>query len=434
MKKFLTMLLVGIMSSVLLTTPAGAYSSSEMPNALLLFVGTNSSYSWSPYPSYSNNDLDKILDATKEFVIINSNATYNYYQKNGTATQIVSNSSINAIQSSDVQYANKLADVKEDYFGLLSSVGSYSSVTLVNDLVIEKEKLLDFYGYSYWNLDYLSNEAKTVAQSYKKLNDIVTSYGGYFIYVGVPQQSTYFSEYYPKYMDSRQWHTTAIRTEFSAAMEEAGVPFLNMTELYKKEGNPDEYYFNTDHHYTYAGAYESYKAIVERINTETGWQIPKMEKKDLIWEQLLNPFLGSSNRKLYALHPTEDKIEIAYPKEEIPFSRTDNGVPTSAQIYSLPENDKTMVDYTVYMGGDIGETIIETSRPSLRKALIVGDSFTNPLETLLWMSFDETRSLDYRHYSEKNLLDYIKEYQPDVVITVRDESVYLSQEGNGAIS
>ena len=74
-----------------------------------------------------------------------------------------------------------------------------------------------------------------------------------------------------------------------------------------KEGNPDEYYFNTDHHYTYAGAYESYKAIVERINTETGWQIPKMEKKDLIWKQLLNPFLGSSNRKLYALHPTEDK-------------------------------------------------------------------------------------------------------------------------------
>lgn len=78
MKKFLTMLLVGIMSSVLLTTPAVAYSSSEMPNALLLFVGTNSSYSWSPYPSYSNNDLDKILDATKEFVIINSNATYKH--------------------------------------------------------------------------------------------------------------------------------------------------------------------------------------------------------------------------------------------------------------------------------------------------------------------------------------------------------------------
>lgn len=84
MKKLLTMLLVGIMSSVLLVTPAAAYSSSEMPNALLLYVGTNSNHFWDPYPAFSNNDLDKILDATQEFVIINSNATYNYYQKNGT--------------------------------------------------------------------------------------------------------------------------------------------------------------------------------------------------------------------------------------------------------------------------------------------------------------------------------------------------------------
>ena len=130
MKKLLTMLLVGIMSSVLLVTPAAAYSSSEMPNALLLYVGTNSNHFWDPYPAFSNNDLDKILDATQEFVIINSNATYNYYQKNGTTTQIVSNSSINAIQSSDIQFPNTLANIKEDYLGLLSSAGSYPSVTL----------------------------------------------------------------------------------------------------------------------------------------------------------------------------------------------------------------------------------------------------------------------------------------------------------------
>ena len=70
MKKLLTMLLVGIMSSVLLVTPAAAYSSSEMPNALLLYVGTNSNHFWDPYPAFSNNDLDKILDATQEFVIM----------------------------------------------------------------------------------------------------------------------------------------------------------------------------------------------------------------------------------------------------------------------------------------------------------------------------------------------------------------------------
>ncbi len=49
---------------------------------------------------------------------------------------------------------------------------------VVNDVVIQKEKLLTFYGYSYWNLDYLSDQAKTVVQSYGKLNDVVNSYGG----------------------------------------------------------------------------------------------------------------------------------------------------------------------------------------------------------------------------------------------------------------
>ena len=85
------------------------------------------------------------------------------------------------------------------------------------------------------------------------------------------------------------------------------------------------------------------------------------------------------------------------------------------------------------MGGDIGETILQTNRPSLKTALIVGDSFTNALETLLWTGFDETRSLDYRHYKGESLIDYVQTYQPDVVLIVRDESLYLSLEGNGAV-
>lgn len=36
------------------------------------------------------------------------------------------------------------------------------------------------------------------------------------------------------------------------------------------------------------------------------------------------------------------------------------------------------------MGGDIGESVITTNRPKLPNILIYGDSFTNPLETLLW--------------------------------------------------
>ena len=50
------------------------------------------------------------------------------------------------------------------------------------------------------------------------------------------------------------------------------------------------------------------------------------------------------------------------------------------------------VQYSVYMGGDMAETVVCTNRPELPSILIVGDSFTNPVEALCVYSFHEIRS------------------------------------------
>lgn len=90
--------------------------------------------------------------------------------------------------------------------------------------------------------------------------------------------------------------------------------------------------------------------------------------------------------------------------------------------------------YTAYMGGDMGETIVQTGRPELGKILIVGDSFTNAFETLCYRSFGEMRSLDFRHYSETSLTEYIRDYQPDVVLVMRDDLTCLNTgRGNGSL-
>ena len=60
----------------------------------------------------------------------------------------------------------------------------------------------------------------------------------------------------------------------------------------------------------------------------------------------------------------------------MPFTRTDNSKPVASTVVN--ENFNNVYDY--YMGGDIGETIIKTNRPGLPRVLVVGDSFTNPLE------------------------------------------------------
>jgi len=304
---------------------------------------------------------------------------------------------------------------------------------VVNDIIVSPDALLDFHGFMKWDTAYLTGLAEKAGQNYGALNEKIKSYGGYFCYLGLPLQSSYFASKYPSYMDSRKWHVDDIRAAFSKAMVENKVPFIDMHAVYDSLGSPDDFYFESDHHYTFKGAFAAYTELMNRINADTDFDVEILTESDLDFITLPNPYLGSTNRKLYGLWPTEDKLEIAFPKTPVEFSRRDNGVPVETSLFALPKNDGDIVTYLAFMGGDVGETVIDTNRPELPDVLIYGDSFTNPLETLIWFSFNKMYSLDFRYYTAQTLGEYIDKHKPDVVICVRDETVYLSTDGNGAV-
>ena len=116
---------------------------------------------------------------------------------------------------------------------------------------------------------------------------------------------------------------------------------------------------------------------------------------------------------------------------EVPYDRLESGEPSGEPVLSIPDKSSPDCSYSVYMGDDKSETVIMTHRPELPDILIWGDSFTNPLESLAYMSFDEMRSLDFRYYKDKTLTEYIKEYKPDIVVCVRDDLDYLFLTENG---
>jgi len=302
---------------------------------------------------------------------------------------------------------------------------------VVNNMVVNSDKLLSYYTHLYWDTTYLKADAATMADQLAALNRAVEDYGGYFCYLGFPQQTTYFADHYPDYMESRLWHTTEIRKNFSEAMEDRNLPFINLYQIYGEQGMPESYYPETDHHCTMEGAFAAYEVLMDRICRETGRDLPVLTRADLDFVTLPNPFLGSSARKLYGLWKTEDQVSLAELKSPIPFRRWDNGTETEATVFKHPVTNDEQLTYEVYMGGDKGETILRTDRPELPNVLIFGDSFTNIMEPLLWTSFNETRSLDFRHYQEKTLAEYIADYKPDIVICIRDESVYFDLTGNG---
>lgn len=254
--------------------------------------------------------------------------------------------------------------------------------------------------------------------------------GGTFFYVGVPSQITYFKERYPDFLDNQADYRREVRTAFREALTDRGVAFLDMVEAFEQAGNPPEYYWSTDHHCNLDGGLFVYRHIMEAVNQATGRDLKILREEDIRRITLPNRFSGSRNKPLYLMYPNEDRLTYAELVQPIPFTREDNGVESPATVNILPPED-ALVSYGVFMGNDYAETIIRTDRPELPKLLVFGDSYTNVLETLLYASFDETRSLDLRHYNEKTLWEYIEEYQPDVVIDVRDDGMFLSPSPNG---
>lgn len=302
---------------------------------------------------------------------------------------------------------------------------------VVNDVVVQDGLLLQFLEYGRWDTTYLDEGSEKMANNLKSLSDYVAERGGSYFYVGVPEQFSYFRSQYPVFLENRDWIMNKTHSIFAADLSERNVDYLDMDAEFEKLSRPAEYYFATDHHYSYLGAFVTCQKIIETINksTDRSLSIPSLDDYDLT--VLPNPYLGSRERKLYGLSKIKDSVTIGTLKEPIIYTRFDNGVQTDAPLFNLPQTDTEVVTYELYMGGDKGETIIKTDRPELPNVLIYGDSFSNAAETILYTAFNETRSLDYRYYSEKTLRDYIDEYKPEVVICIRDDTCFFNTEWNG---
>lgn len=159
-----------------------------------------------------------------------------------------------------------------------------------------------------------------------------------------------------------------------------------------------------DNHYGLRGAYETYRAAVQALNDAYGLALSFPEEgADVTFSALPNPYMGSRTRKLLGLRGNDEKLLTAAFREDIPFTRFDNGGEVAATVYTLPATDTEPLTYELYMGGDIAETCIRTDRSSLPTALIFGDSFTNPVESLAYYSFGELHSIDLRHYTAQSL-------------------------------
>lgn len=302
----------------------------------------------------------------------------------------------------------------------------------VNNIVIGKEgTLLPFRSYNtQLNLEYFRGNIRKLTDNMKELDSFISEYGGKFIFIGVPEQSSFLRDKYKSYYKDNEAYVLNNESTMFDELSKKGIDYINMNERFRSSGD-ENYYLKTDHHFSFRGAYKTYSDLITKLIDDYFLNIrPKLEEKEMDIITLPNPMIGSKNRQLYYLYPTDDKVEIAYPKEMIDYELTINNKKYD-DVYFISDDVNERPSYGVYMGGDHAETVIKTNRENLPNLLIFGDSFTNALEPLLYYHFNETRALDLRHYKELSLYEYIDKYKPDVVLMVRDDLTYGGLQGNG---
>lgn len=306
---------------------------------------------------------------------------------------------------------------------------------VVNDIVVTDDALLDQLYTMPDTADDIARKAADVAADNAALRDQIEAYGGHYCYIAVPCQYAYYEDEYPSYLENRSAYTAAELAALNSAMDAQGITHVDMGPIFDSLGHLPAFSSKVDNHYGLRGAYETYRAAVQALNDAYGLALSFPEEGvDVTFSALPNPYMGSRTRKLLGLRGNDEKLLTAAFREDIPFTRFDNGGEVAATVYALPATDTEPLTYELYMGGDIAETVLRTDRPELPSVLIFGDSFTNPVESLAYYSFDELHSIDLRHYTAQSLSDHIAAYKPDVVLCIRDYQSLLSREYNGNLS
>lgn len=302
---------------------------------------------------------------------------------------------------------------------------------VVNDIVVTSGPLLPFLAPQTVDKEQLAAQAESMAENLKRISDTVAEYGSYYCHVAVPPQYIYYEDGYPWYLDNWSEHSDLTLEFLSRELEQRGVNLLDLGPVFDGMGHPADFYSKVDHHYTMKGAFEAYRAIMEKVAAESGLSFPILTPEDVSFETLPNDYFGSRERGVINMATREEHTAILHVRQEVAFTRTDNGAEVPAQVYAYDPQGGEPVTYGIYMGGDIPNTVVDTHREELPTILIYGDSLTNALECITYHSFDETHSLDLRYYKDMSLEDYIRQVKPDVVICIRDYKMLLDQADNG---
>ncbi|MEG0370956.1 MAG: DHHW family protein [Clostridium sp.] len=313
-------------------------------------------------------------------------------------------------------------EYRQDQYGLKDMVvGSYIKFNLYT---LGKDKVNGFYlakdGRLFEDKDIdqevaLANIRKR-NEYIRKVNKDIKKMGKEFYVMYAPESSDYNMEPLPEYSKYNMKVLKKLEDEIDSVG--ADVDYINARRLFLDDKTGDKYYYKTDNHWNIDGAFKAYEYIVNKSRGVYP-MVPKiLMPYDGFMVDTYYDFYGSYNRQLQFNVDSYEEFRVYIPSRDLVTGRDSGGKPGKKII------QKDLIDtnysYSAFMGGDMARDIIKTSRSNLPNILVIGNSFTNSLETLLFANFNEMHSMDVRqeNMGEVDIGNYVNRNDIDIVVYV----------------
>lgn len=272
---------------------------------------------------------------------------------------------------------------------------------IISDVAISEDRTMLFRSRQEEEKEDMSLYEKDL-NNWKNIKKYLDKVGTQLIVVGIPDQSDIFYDKYPKYLKNNRENYIKSSEKLTNDLNSIGIKFLNMYDDFFS--NRDKLYFNADHHQNM----DASMIIYEKIRKEAKIELKNL-KNDISFEKLDIKFSGSHNRKLNDIVKEKSNLVTPVSKHKIEFDRFESDKKVGSYI------NKGGRYYNYYMGGDNENTLIDTHRDDLPNILILGDSTSNSLESIMWMAANKFRSLDYRDY-KKDIISFLEQNPQDLIV------------------
>lgn len=265
-----------------------------------------------------------------------------------------------------------------------------------------------------------------------------------FVYVQAPYKESMEGEMFPEGVDA---YANENVDELLRILEQENVDTLDLRPFLSQTPKMiEQYFFATDHHWNFEGAFTAYQKIAEYVSAL--YPDKKMDLSFTDWSQweshtLEDWFLGSRGKRVGVFFGGVDDVTYYTPKFDTCISFMEpwrtlaaHGEFTKSNIRSYYVKNKDYFGANTYaIYGDRSYPLVNQRNTKAAvdfKLLLIGDSFSLPINAFLGTLFSEVDLLDMRYYTDGSVAEYVEQTNPDLVMVlinpsmVNDRSKYIN--------